>query len=423
MALHYAAALLTTLTAILAPLSSALPAPPLRDDDDDTTCLLQTTSLTQQRLTLRPVILDVDATYFLQDPVAKIQVSSPDGSEPSKLLHTVEAIIDRSKASGGQISPEDAQMVQSVALMIEDISLPALEAGRLQNQRQVDRVGTSLATCEQMRMSADLESGGVEDRRTLLESSRAAHRSCRAEESKLEQEKEVSCTDFAQFAAGLVPPPGDFPSPAGPTGPMESFLRSNQQWFTEKYEAYMFHKERCEAATQLHAEKLQECNTRQTAFETSSCALSTSVHSMCAPYASCRDAVDGELVATWQDVQAIEEQRKVEYVTLRTIKCLIVSLALADETARAEDIAACAPDDLTIHYDGSTFDPGQLNITYPAVEQRHACSEDSLAPLLPCGPDFLAREYAVLPRNAPPAPCVPCAALPLGHDAGTIEPG
>jgi len=379
-------------------------------DEDDSTCLLQSSMVTAS----------------LQTDVATRMKKHRRNDEPSKgdmMLNRVKKIVDHVQSSGTQPSDSEAQMVEGMASMINEISLPALVAGLAENQRQVDSIGVAVNSCEVIRSTAENEIGGVAERRSLVAYSRTAHRECRIAEGELEADRAARCGNFQDYARALQPPSGDIPADREPSSPLETFLTTNDEWFHTKHAQYLVYKEQCDRTTELHLATKTKCDANQTAFETASCALPSAQHGMCGPYNTCRDNVDGQILATLEDVKAVEEQRKKEYIVLQKIKCLISTIVEPDAETRNAAIDACHVEDLTIHYDGSIYDPGMLNVTYPAVAARSVCSDiDAETPLmLPCGNGFLEAEYAVpiLPELAPAAACTPCIGVPISTPATT----
>jgi len=358
--------------------------------EQEANCLLQSHRKQHKQLPLSaaPTLLQTSiwqtVTHGSHDPEA--DTAHKHGS--AVLFDQLAALAEQDS----RLNPNDSQMVDQVAVMLEEVSIPALHTAHESDQQQVVRVASEVSSCDNEREIVAQSPGGLDSQEPELAAARDAHRQCRQSEQVMHTAVATDCGELDNLLLNLSPPDPTPPQPQVPSSLFSEYLRVNDDFFSNTYLRYLELSGNC-ANDQTAASPMQvECTQFQQDFEQKFCIHSRLAEATCGVYNTCRTARESEFAATRASVEHLAMSRKLEYVTLMKIKCLIRYLLRQD--AQGSEIAPeCGTLRLEIHYDGSEFDPGMFNITFPSLPDTSPCAS---GPTSPCDTAFRVAEYSGL---------------------------
>lgn len=359
------------------------------------------------------------APNLLQTGIWQTATNGPHVTEPETTRkHGSVVLFDQLAAlaeQDSQLSPTDIQMVEEMAVMLDEVSIPALHTAHESDQQQVIRVASEVSSCDTEREIVAQSPGGLASQEPAFTAARSAHRQCREAELVMHTAVATNCGELEGLVLNLSPPDPTPPQPQVPSSNFSDYLRINDEFFATAYVRYLEFSGLCTSDQTAAAPMQVQCSQAQLDFEQQFCIHSILAVATCEVYSTCRTAREAEVAATRSSVEHLVMSRKLEYVTLMKIKCLIRYLIQQDEfyMEGAAIAHACGTLRLEVNYDGSDFDPGMFNITFPPIPEADPCAP---GPTSPCDDAFRFAEYAGLegleacstcqdPQvTAPPAP-------------------
>jgi len=159
-----------------------------------------------------------------------------------------------------------------------------------------------------------------------------------------------------------------------------------------------------EKADQRYLQKQAQCNGLQRQFESSFCALQTSIVDGCESLLNCYSATLGSWANSQPDFQAMEASRKATFRAAEKVICLVT--AMMQTQVLDEDIGAC---------DNLDVDTSPLDLPpFRNAPLRPTCDFSSVTPV-PCGKGFVEQYYTSQDRHAeaPAETCTPCPGLQI----------
>ncbi|CAE6909963.1 unnamed protein product [Symbiodinium sp. CCMP2592] len=159
-----------------------------------------------------------------------------------------------------------------------------------------------------------------------------------------------------------------------------------------------------EKAAQRYLQKQAQCNGLQRQFESSFCALETSIEDGCESLQNCYSAAVGSWESSKPDFQAMEASRKATFRAAEKVICLVT--AMMQTQVLDEDIGAC-----------DNLDVDTLPLDLPSFRNappQPTCDFSSVSPA-PCEKSFVSLYYISQDwyAEAPAETCTPCASGPL----------
>merc|ERR1712238_607873 len=137
------------------------------------------------------------------------------------------------------------------------------------------------------------------------------------------------------------------------------------------------------------------CDDLQAQAEAGLCTAKASEGGSCTTYSTCYNNAESAYTEQNASIIAMHLNWTVQWRTLKRMTCL---LDVMQKGGTNDDIDACKE---------KLWDTSHLDLTYPAIPEKKACSLVSLE-AEPCDEDFLAKHYGSNPPAAPAATCTPC---------------
>lgn len=156
-----------------------------------------------------------------------------------------------------------------------------------------------------------------------------------------------------------------------------------------------------EKSSERYLQQRAKCNGLQRQFESSFCALQTSVEDGCESLQNCYRATLGSWESSKPDFQAMEASRKATFLAAEKVICLVT--AMMQTQVLDNDIAEC--DNLNVDTSALTLPP------FRQAPRLPGCDYSSVSPA-PCDKDFVNRYYTSQQEwygEAPADTCTPCA--------------
>jgi len=199
------------------------------------------------------------------------------------------------------------------------------------------------------------------------------------------------------------------PTLCTPMDPYEEWIQGAKIKVEKLKEEHTLLKHGCGNATNLYDDKAKECvktvnaatgnkticDDLQAQAEAGLCTAKASEGGSCTTYSTCYNNAESAYTEQNASIIAMHLNWTVQWRTLKRMTCL---LDVMQKGGTNDDIDACKE---------KLWDTSHLDLTYPAIPEKKACSLVSLE-AEPCDEDFLAKHYGSNPPAAPAATCTPC---------------
>jgi len=306
-------------------------------------------------------------------------------------------------------------LLGQIGKLIEDTMVPGILASRNSTQEQLDGFRTAFDACPDPQPAAD---GSGSEGGALVQDPFTQTLACRAKEAVAAQDhsgcvKDLTPLDSAKNGSCHVLQKKDSvpldPTLCTPMDPYEEWIQGAKIKVEKLKEEHTLLKHGCGNATNLYDDKAKECvktvnaatgnkticDDLQAQAEAGLCTAKASEGGSCTTYSTCYNNAESAYTEQNASIIAMHLNWTVQWRTLKRMTCL---LDVMQKGGTNDDIDACKE---------KLWDTSHLDLTYPAIPEKKACSLVSLE-AEPCDEDFLAKHYGSNPPAAPAATCTPC---------------
>ena len=350
-------------------------------------------SLMQQRM-------DAEAPKF---PVSFLQTWQLANGHPASSSHSPESLgeltqglkkMAKSRKEGSKLDESSSGALDGIQKQMDKIKRDTLDDHNTAI-KQLNALYVAMTSCQAP------SSSKPEAAKDKLE---GQHGTCRGEEASALGRREVARLEYEALTSPPQPCFAQFNDGSLVTlqhhDVMMDCAEKIRTWANTLRQSGPKKKSDYQKADERYLHQQAKCNGLQRQFESSFCALQTSVEDGCESLQNCYFATRRSWESSIPDFQAMEASRKATFLAAEKVICLVT--AMMQTQVLDNDIAEC---------DNLNVDTSALNLPRPRKPPKPPrCDLSSVSPG-PCDKGFVAQYYTSQEwyAEAPADTCTPCA--------------